>query len=97
MGQCVLIGEKTVIGIQPDPRPAFHRFGQQVCAKLACERRRDRLLEKQPYVSPITRARALEGRRQIQPAAGFQYGLCILLPLRFVQVGREEEAGFIPK
>ena len=97
LGKCVLIGEETVIGIKPDARPAFHRFGQQVRAELARERRRDRLLEKQPDVSPIARAGPLQGRRQIQPTTCFQDGLRILLPLRFVQVGREEEAGFIPQ
>ena len=97
LGQCVLIGEETVIGIEPDPRSVFHRFGQQVRAKFPRERRRDRLLEKQPDVSPIARARPLEGRRQIQPMACFQYGLCVVLPMHFIEVGRKEETGLIPE
>ena len=58
---------------------------------------RDRLLEKQPDVPAIARARSLQGRRQIQPTTGFQDRSRILLPLRLVQVGRQEEAGFIPE
>ena len=34
---------------------------------------------------------------KIQPVTCFQYGLRILLPMRFIQVGRKEEAGFIPE
>ena len=45
----------------------------------------------------IAGAGPLQSRRQIQPPTGFQYGLRILLPLRLVQVGRQEEAGFIPE
>ena len=91
-----MIGEETVIGIEPDARPAFHRFGQQVRAELARSVAGIASLEKQPDVSPVAGAGSLQGRRQIQPTTCFQYGLRILLPLRFVQVGREEEAGFIP-
>ena len=54
-------------------------------------------LEKQPDVSAVARARSLQSRRQVQPATGFQNGLRILLPLRLVEVGRQEEAGFVPK
>ena len=72
LGKRVLIGEETVIRIKPDARSAFHRFGQQVCAELARKRGRDRLLEKQPDVSPMARARPLQSRRQIQPTTSFQ-------------------------
>ena len=30
----VLVGEETVVRIQPDARPAFHRFGQEVAPSL---------------------------------------------------------------
>ena len=37
------------------------------------------------------------GRRQFQLAACFQYRLRVFLPVRLVQIGREEKARFIPQ
>ena len=66
------------------------------CAPSSRERRRDRLLEKQPDVSPVAGAGPLQGRRQVQPTTCFQYGLAHPPATALVEVGRQEEAGFIP-
>ena len=93
----VLVGEETVVRIKPDARPAFHRFGQEVRAELARQRGRNRLLEEEPDVPAIARTRTLESRRQIQTTTGFEERSRVLLPLRLIQIGRQEEAGLIPE
>ena len=46
LGKRVLIGEETVVRIEADARPAFHRFGEKVRAEFPREGRRNCLVEK---------------------------------------------------
>ena len=93
----VLIGEETVIGIKPDARSAFHRFGQQVSAELRASVAGIACSKNSQMCPPLPERDRSRAAARFQPTTRFQHRLGILLPLRFVQVGREEKAGFIPQ
>ena len=55
----------------------------------------DGLLEEQPNVPAIARARSLQSGRHVHAAARIQDGPRIFPPMRLVEIGSQEEAGLV--
>ena len=85
----VLAREEPVVGLEPDIRVELHRLGDQMGAETAREGGGHRLGEEDPDMRAIARTRALESRRHVLRAAGFQKGARVPLPARLVEVGGE--------
>ena len=98
LGQRVLIGKEAVVGIQADVRPAFHRFGQEVRTEPAGQARREWPRSKNSQTCPPlpdrdrSRAAGKFSRRHVSRTAAASSRQCGL-----VEVGRQEEAGFVPQ
>ena len=64
-------------------------------AEAARERRSHGLLEEEPHMGAVARARALERRGNPLRAAGGEIGARVAPPRLLVEVGREEPAGVV--
>jgi hypothetical protein len=93
--QSILIGKETVIRIQPDVRPEFHRFGQDIGPEPASQRGGHGLLKEQPDVASVAGTRTLQKCRYVQAAACLQDGCGVSLPIGLVEIGGQEKAAFI--
>ena len=49
----------------------------------------------QPDVPAVARSRSFQGSRQVQTAARLQDGCGVFPPMGLVEIGRQEEAGFV--
>jgi hypothetical protein len=95
LGQRVLVRKEAIVRIEADVWPAFHRLGQQVGTKASHQRRRQRIVEEQPYMAAASGARSLEGGWDSQSVAGTQKRGGVILPPRLVEVDCEEEARLV--
>ena len=95
IGQCVLIGEEPIIRIQPDVRPALHRFGQNVGPKFPSHPRRNGVFKEKPDMPAVARAGSFQIRGQILVSTCLKESLGIFLPVCFVEISSQEETGFV--
>ena len=96
-GHGVLVRKQPVIGGHVQTMASRHRLGNQEAAHLAGDRCRDRRIEEEPSVRPIARARTLDRNGQSRGIAGATERGDILLPVRLVEIRREEPARLIAK
>ena len=93
--QRVLVGEEAVVGIQADVRPAFHGFRQQVRAEFAGQGGRDGLGEEQPDCPPLPDRDRSRAAGKFMPRHVSRTACGVFPPMRLVEIGRQEEAGFV--
>jgi hypothetical protein len=95
--QRVLVRKETVVGIQPDVGPAFHRLGQEMRAKPPRQRGGNGVLEEEPHVTAASRPRPFELGGHTQPTARLEERRSIVGPAALVEVESHEEAGLVQK
>ena len=93
--QRILTGKQPVVGIEPDVRVAFHRLGDEPCAKTSSRRRRDRVREEDPQVAAVAGARPFQRRRHPQRPTGRQEHGNVAVPGLLVEVDGQEPAGLV--
>ena len=93
--QGVLIGEKPVIGGQPELGPALHRFGEDERAEFSRKRGGDGCREKQPHMPAIAGARAFQRGRNFKGPAGFHHRQHIYLPCFLIEIHGEKTTGLV--
>jgi hypothetical protein len=95
LGHVVLAGKQPVVRVERQFVACGHRLGQHVAAELACGPRRDGGREEEPNVRTVSRPRAFDRERQIEPTARRDEGAHVVGPRGLVEVDGEEPTGSV--
>jgi hypothetical protein len=90
-----LIGKQPIVRVQAHVGASLHGLGQEVRTEPARERRRNRLLEEDPDMPAATRSRSFQRGVEIEALTDLQKGRRVVPPVRLIEVGGEDVAGFI--
>lgn len=95
MWQRVLTWKETIVRIESNVRLPLHRLGKHVRTEPTCQGRGDRLLEEEPDVGTLARARSFDRDGQTQLAARVGKRLRIVTPAGLVEVDGKKETGLV--
>jgi hypothetical protein len=95
LGECVLIGEESVVGPQSDLGPSFHGFREKMRAQFPRKNGRYGFLQEQPQMRSVAGARTFDGRGDPQLSACLSHSRRILSPCFPVEISSKQEAGLV--